>query len=73
MTEEEEENFALNATYQYDSETQRATLSKVTKDDLPYKDYSEENYSKSRWCYDTPGVINQNQVCIELRHNWCRQ
>jgi len=28
-------------------------------------DPSDEEYTKSKWCYDTPGVIHPDQVCSE--------
>jgi hypothetical protein len=28
-------------------------------------DPSDEEYAKSKWCYDTPGVVHPDQVCSE--------
>ncbi len=35
------------------------------EESLPEVGYKEQTYKFGRWCYDTPGVVNPEQVCSQ--------
>ena len=54
-------------TFTYDEDAGGLVASKkVNRDEMQGFVYDETQYNLSRWCYDTPGVVSDNQVTSAL-------
>lgn len=50
------------ASFSFESSTGNIVAKNYDRHNMMGRKYDESIYEKSRWCYDTPGVVNPQQV-----------
>ena len=61
VSEEDSKGFS-GASFSFNPKTGAVEAEQVDKERLMGHQYDETIYANSRWCFDTPGVVNPEQV-----------